>query len=406
MAAAGVSGVIKAVSALGHGMLPKSLHAERPTGHVDWEGGSVRLLQETLPWESRGPGRPRLAAVSAFGMSGTNAHVILEQAPDAAGQRHSTPDTGAFVACPVSAVDDTALRAQATRLLDHLAEHPQAGVAEVGWSLATTRTALRRRAVVYACDRAELIAGLRVLADGGTPTVPDTATTPGASGVVGLGEAFTAGAVVDAAAWATVFAPGIRQVDLPTYAFQHRRFWPEPVAGRVAVAAPAPVHAAVAAPARPTVTVPVIDLDPGQADDLFDIVVDAVADLLGLTLDDIDPDDGFFQLGLDSVQAVKLRTRLEEITGAGLSTTLLFDHPTARQLAEHLARRPGAAAAPARTSSDAVPSAAASDAPASPDAVSPDALDPEPLSEEDLMRLLAAEIEAAQAVRAGGGVRR
>jgi acyl transferase domain-containing protein len=115
-AAAGVGGVIKMVEALAHRTLPPTLHVTEPTGHVDWSADTVRLLTEPVDLPS---GRTLRAAVSSFGISGTNAHVILEQAPDP-GPEQPTPGAttaiGDRLVWVFSAKSATALRAHADRL--------------------------------------------------------------------------------------------------------------------------------------------------------------------------------------------------------------------------------------------------------------------------------------------------
>ncbi|MFG2608511.1 type I polyketide synthase [Streptomyces sp. NPDC048514] len=168
-AAAGVGGVIKMVLALRHAVLPMTLHAENRSPIVDWESGGVELLTETRPWPETGA--PRRAAVSGFGFSGTNAHVILEQAPEpAAGGEDAAADAApaADSTLPflVSGKTEEALRAQARRLLEHITAHPDTAPAGLGHSLALERAALERRAVIVADDQESLLNGLRALADG------------------------------------------------------------------------------------------------------------------------------------------------------------------------------------------------------------------------------------------------
>ncbi|MEV6280665.1 type I polyketide synthase [Nocardia sp. NPDC051832] len=159
-AAAGVAGVIKMVQAMRHGVLPPTLHAGEPTPHVDWSAGAVALLAETRDWPELD--RPRRAGVSSFGISGTNAHVVLEAEGEAASEvRPSAPS--AFVPWVLSGKGESAVRAQAARLL---ASAPDAPPADVAFALAKTRAALADRAVVLGADQEELRAGLRALAAG------------------------------------------------------------------------------------------------------------------------------------------------------------------------------------------------------------------------------------------------
>ncbi|WP_456302512.1 SDR family NAD(P)-dependent oxidoreductase [Streptomyces niveus] len=162
-AAAGVAGVIKMVLALRHGVLPKTLHADEASSHVDWTEGDVRLLTEPRPWPESG--RPRRAAVSSFGVSGTNAHTIIEQAPepaeaDAEPVRRVAPSPLPWL---VSGRTEEALREQAARIVSAVAGQDPADVAH---ALAATRTPQEYRAVVIGADRDALLDGMRRVADG------------------------------------------------------------------------------------------------------------------------------------------------------------------------------------------------------------------------------------------------
>ncbi|MFI7671290.1 type I polyketide synthase [Nocardia sp. NPDC049526] len=182
-AAAGVGGVIKMVQAMRHGVLPKTLHVDAPTPHVDWSAGTVRLLQDNEPWPVGD--RIRRAGVSSFGASGTNAHLILEEAPThpvtvaSADESELEPATKPIVADVVplliSAKSEEALRAQADRLRQWLIDDPDVDVRDMAYSLATSRAQLDRRGAVVGRDRDELLAGLADLAAGSHGTIEGNA---------------------------------------------------------------------------------------------------------------------------------------------------------------------------------------------------------------------------------------
>ncbi|MER6706661.1 type I polyketide synthase [Streptomyces fumanus] len=186
-AAAGVAGVIKTVLALQHGILPRTLHIDTPTPQVDWSAGAVELLTEQRPWPETG--RSRRAGVSAFGVSGTNAHVILEQAEPAPVDTTSAWPKDVPVLLPLSGRGTTALRAQAQRLLSFLVRHPELDLPELGAALALGRAALPDRAVVLAGDRNEALTGLDAVARGETaPSVVRGTMTRGRLAVLFTGQ--------------------------------------------------------------------------------------------------------------------------------------------------------------------------------------------------------------------------
>jgi 5-hydroxydodecatetraenal polyketide synthase CpkA len=208
-AAAGVGGVIKMVGAMRSGVLPRSLHADRPTTHVDWAAGGLVLLSEPQDWPS--VDRARRAGVSSFGISGTNAHVILEQAPEVMEDTSAERPPG-VVPWVLSARTEPALRAQATRLRPHL---DTADPADLGLALATTRSNFEHRAVILGQDEADLRAGLDALA-GGT-TAPNlhrgTALDAGRTAFLFTGQgAQRAGMGRDLAAAYPVFAAALDEV--------------------------------------------------------------------------------------------------------------------------------------------------------------------------------------------------
>ncbi|MFB9834099.1 acyltransferase domain-containing protein, partial [Actinoallomurus acaciae] len=166
-AAAGAAALIKTVLAFRHDLLPRTLHVDELSPHVDWSSGAVSVLTEPRPWPGQ-DGRPRRAGVSSFGISGTNAHIILEEAaPSPVDVREDRPAvfaTGSAIPWVISGAGPAALRAQAVRLREFAAGHPNLTARTIASAL-TTRTALSHRALVVGTDRDELQRGLAELAE-------------------------------------------------------------------------------------------------------------------------------------------------------------------------------------------------------------------------------------------------
>ena len=252
-AASGVAGVIKMVMAMRHGLLPKTLHADRPSAQVDWSEGEVQLLNASASWPKSD--RPRRAGISSFGMSGTNAHAILEEAPQP--EEPETKSSGGETIAPpalpflVSAKSTDALIAQAERLHRHVSAHLEVEPREVAATLALHRAHLPERAAILATDREELLAGLQALIDGqhaanliqglvvhedkpalsAQEVLAAMSTDPSAARDLlhSLAKAHVRGVAVD---WDPLFPDEAhRHTPLPTYAFQRRRYWISPDAG-------------------------------------------------------------------------------------------------------------------------------------------------------------------------------
>ncbi|WP_069883583.1 type I polyketide synthase [Streptomyces luteocolor] len=225
-AAAGVASVIKTVLALRHGVVPPTLNVDEPTPHVDWTAGDVRLVTEATDWPRTG--QPRRAGISAFGVSGTNAHVILEEVPEEAAEAVPSAGTGeapaealvplaaegATVPWVVSGHSPRALREQAARLRAFAAES-DADTLAVGRSLALHRTPLRHRSVVLSGERDGLLAGLDAVAGQETSAHVVTGEAASADAKVvfvfpGQGSQW-AGMAIELMAASPVFAEAMRE---------------------------------------------------------------------------------------------------------------------------------------------------------------------------------------------------
>ncbi|WP_133150791.1 type I polyketide synthase, partial [Frankia canadensis] len=200
-AAAGVAGIIKIIGALHRNELPRTLHADEPTPHVDWDSGRLRLLATPQPWDRHE--RPRRAGISSFGISGTNTHIILEEPPATADattvesaepaatqfaenaastENAATEDEPAPFFFPLSARTPDALREHAGRVHQHLTTHPDLPLTGVSHTL-RQRHAFDHRAVVLAGTRTGLLEGLSALS---TPSAPGSAGTAGTAGTAGV----------------------------------------------------------------------------------------------------------------------------------------------------------------------------------------------------------------------------
>ncbi|MFE7074191.1 SDR family NAD(P)-dependent oxidoreductase [Streptomyces sp. NPDC057620] len=180
-AAAGAGGIIKIIQAMHHGTLPRTLHINTPTTHVDWTTGHINLLTHTQPWPDTH--HPRRAAISSFGISGTNAHVILEQPPVGTHDRQGAADGGPAVPGPwlLSARSEEALRSRAARLREHVMDHPELSLGDIGLTLATGSTRFKHAAAVVAEDREGYVRALTALAEGepSANVVRDVVSRPG-----------------------------------------------------------------------------------------------------------------------------------------------------------------------------------------------------------------------------------
>lgn len=231
--AAGLAGVAKMIAAMQYQALPPTLHTTPPNPHIDWSELPVRVTDRLLPWLREPQGRVRRAGVSAFGLSGTNAHVILEEPPQIPLESRNKAVSNVILPFVISAKTRPALSAQARQLYDWLMAEPECALLDVAGSLATGRSHFGQRAVIVTHRRQTLLDALRLLAqgehaDGINVDKPEYAVSdalPLSPDTHPLATRYLRGEDVD---WQTVFEPwAFKRQDLPTYPFQRKRYWIE-----------------------------------------------------------------------------------------------------------------------------------------------------------------------------------
>ncbi len=171
--ASGVAGMIKAIESIRHGVVPATLNLDSPTPQVDWSSGTIEVVGSARAWPDQ-PQQPRRAGVSSYGISGTNAHVILEQAPAEFATEESEAQRPVIVPWILSAKSASALADQAARLRSFVEQHPDLDPGDVAYSLISTRALFGHRAVAVGADRDELLSGLTAIA--GSEPAPNVVT--------------------------------------------------------------------------------------------------------------------------------------------------------------------------------------------------------------------------------------
>jgi phthiocerol/phenolphthiocerol synthesis type-I polyketide synthase E len=272
-AAAGIAGLIKAVLAVHAGVIPPVAGFTAPNPELKLDESPLQVVRRACDWPT--PGR-RIAGVSAFGVGGTNAHVVIGEAPS----RPAPPRTTGPVTVTMSARSEPALAAQAGALADHLQSHPDIDLGDIAFTLATGRVSMPVSRSITASSHDELIAGLR----SGRESAPSgQAAAP---------------------------PPGRVRIHLPGYPFQRRRYWlGEEVEQTVALS---PADSAVVPPGN------------GWLAEVF-------GEILGTAT--VDERENFFDLGGDSLMAIQLLSRVEAICGVEPEYEQFFDDPTVAGLA-------------------------------------------------------------------------
>lgn len=297
--ACGIAGLIKTILMVEHAEIVPSLHFHTLNPQFDWSRARAYVADKLQPWRNE----PRRAGVSAFGLGGTNAHVIVEQAPS---RPQSVRPPGPY-RLVLSARSPSALEAMRDRLADYLERHPEVSLADVAHTLGVGRTRFAHTTAFEARDLADAIRQLRSGADLESAAATETTNELHAGDPPVLGD----------------------RLPLPGYPFERKRYWLDDPRQPGAAAAPTPpaIHQEQASSAR------------GRRSEWERLLGQWACELASLPggLDSRAMRKGFLDLGLTSVQAVELARRAAERAGRALPATILFEYPTITDLAAYLA---------------------------------------------------------------------
>lgn len=309
-AAAGVAGLIKTVHCLEQQMLPPTLHYKTANPQIDFEQTPFYVNTELRRWESNG--QPRRAGVSSFGFGGTNAHVVLEEAPQV---ERAGEDDDAWHVLPLSTRTPNRLAVAAEQLAQHIERHPDLRLRDVAFTLQTGRHPFEHRLAVVCQKKDEAIRALR----GVDPQFTDGSDED----TKAIARQWTSGVNVD---WKLYNpAPDARRIPLPTYPFDRKRYWVE---AKPKIEQPPVVE--VPGHARPDLETPYA----APQDDLEIAIAAIWSEALGVR--NLGRDDNFFELGGDSLVAVKVISQVKQIWNVELSAVAMFDLPTIARIAEEI----------------------------------------------------------------------
>ncbi|EPX55237.1 Malonyl CoA-acyl carrier protein transacylase [Cystobacter fuscus DSM 2262] len=335
-AAAGIAQFIKVCLSLYHRTLPPTIHVDAPNPQIAFEALGLTIQSKLEHWPERGTGEPRRAGVVSTSLGGSNAFLVLESAPEVRVAEPSGVEAPGHLLV-LSALTPEALRQQAMRLRDFLAETPASDrtLEDVCVTAAFKRQHHRHRAAVIARGRDGLVRLLGELARvSGQALLVEEGQLPG---LVEAGRAYVDGGSLSREAFP---GSGGRCVSLPLYPFQRQRLWPEWLSPQEVCRAPTDSRPAppVAPPSEVVVSRRVQEAPAGEREArLMELLRAQVADVLEVDPAELDTRGRtFFELGLNSIGATVLKERISRELGVTLFTTIFFEHPRLELLAKRL----------------------------------------------------------------------